>query len=613
MCGISGIINRNNTAVTKCDIKSMNDLISHRGPDDEGFYCGSNFAFGHRRLSILDLSKNGHQPMHYLDKYTIVFNGEIYNYLELKSELIKHGYTFKSSTDTEVILASYDRWGEACVSKFNGMWSFAIYDHAMDIIFCSRDRFGIKPFYYAEIDGKLVFGSEIRQILPFQKNTLPNISVVKEFLLSGIVEPYTQTFFMGVYKLPGSHNLIYDLSSHQFKINKYYSLNKSICKEHTDIEKSIKDYGKKLERSIEIRLRSDVPVGTCLSGGIDSSTVATIAAKIYKLKETHQFQAITAVSETKDNDESPYAKTVAAASAIKWHTVKPSCEDFTEHLPTIVRIQEEPFASPSIVMQYFVMETAKRENIPVLLDGQGGDETLLGYERYYVAFLIYVFKKKGFFSALTAFRKACKNNSKMSIVVLLKYILYFSSARIRHWNYRTRNKYLLKIPKIPATLLDSTKAMKDIIDLQKREIVFDNLPALLRYEDKNSMSQSIETRLPFLDYHCVEQALSTPPEYKIYNGWTKYILRKFMSRKMPDSIVWRKNKLGFEAPNKLWISGISHEMKKQISSSNLIKSISDMNKLTRNYSKLNDPTKWRLYILALWEQEFLDDVKQRTC
>jgi asparagine synthase (glutamine-hydrolysing) len=223
MCGISGIINKNGLKVKPEDIQNINDLISHRGPDDEGFYFEKNFAFGHRRLSILDLSSDGHQPMEYLNKYTITYNGEVYNYLEIKNELSKEGYKFHSHTDTEVILASYDKWGEECVNKFNGMWAFAIYDKEKELIFCSRDRFGIKPFYYTEIDDKLVFGSEIKQLLTFQKKKVANKRILIDFIVTSIQDNTNETFFENIYKLEQSHNLIYDLKNNTYQIKKYYS------------------------------------------------------------------------------------------------------------------------------------------------------------------------------------------------------------------------------------------------------------------------------------------------------------------------------------------------------------------------------------------------------
>jgi len=197
MCGITGIINKNNNLIDKLLIEKINNLISHRGPDDEGFYHGDNFAFGHRRLSILDLSQDGHQPMHYKDRYTITYNGEVYNYVELKNELEKEGYSFHSNTDTEVIIAAYDKWGESCVNRFNGMWSFALFDSKKNNIFCSRDRFGIKPFYYTEVANKFIFGSEIKQLLEFHPNNIVNKSILIDYLVTRFEDYNNDTFFEG--------------------------------------------------------------------------------------------------------------------------------------------------------------------------------------------------------------------------------------------------------------------------------------------------------------------------------------------------------------------------------------------------------------------------------
>ena len=281
MCGISGIIDKVNHKIDSNILKDMNDKITHRGPDDEGFYFGDNFAFGHRRLSILDLSQDGHQPMHFNDRYTIIYNGEVYNYLELRKELKKEGYSFQSSSDTEVILASYDKWGEECVNKFNGMWSFAIYDKTKNTIFCSRDRFGIKPFYYTEINKKFIFGSEIKQLLEFRPKNIVNKSILIDYIVTRFEDYNNDTFFEGIKRLPQSHNLIYDLNNHSYEIKKYYQISFNDDIENYTLDESVKRYKSELERAVEYRLRSDVKVGTCLSGGLDSSSVASIAAKKY--------------------------------------------------------------------------------------------------------------------------------------------------------------------------------------------------------------------------------------------------------------------------------------------------------------------------------------------
>ena len=257
MCGISGIINKNNKSVEESLIHQMTEIIAHRGPDSSGSYLYKNIAFGHRRLSILDLSSSGHQPMKYLDDLVITYNGEIYNFIEIREELIQKGYIFDSNSDTEVILKAYHFWGKTCVNYFNGMWSFSIIDIKQKIVFCSRDRFGVKPFYYIENNDLFSFGSEISQLLPFLPNRILNKKVALDYLISGIEECSNETFFKDIYLLKGGHNLVFDLQTNSYEIERYYNLKLSDQK-----NTSVDDYIQELKRSITLRLRSDVKVGT---------------------------------------------------------------------------------------------------------------------------------------------------------------------------------------------------------------------------------------------------------------------------------------------------------------------------------------------------------------
>ncbi|NKQ41716.1 MAG: asparagine synthase (glutamine-hydrolyzing) [Sulfurovum sp.] len=595
MCGISGIINKNQKQVNEDEIKSINDLITHRGPDDEGFYHERNFAFGHRRLSILDLSSDGHQPMHYLDeRYTITYNGEVYNYLEIRDELKKDGYTFHSDTDTEVVLASYDKWGEECVNRFNGMWAFAIYDKEKDTIFCSRDRFGIKPFYYTEIDGRFIFGSEIKQLLEFYSQKFVNKNVLMDYLIIGYEDHTNETFFENIFKLEQSHNLTYCLRSNTFKINKYYSIKKrNLNKNEKD---SIDKYRKSLFSAIELRLRSDVKVGTCLSGGLDSSSIASVASKEYQNKSASQFTAIHAKSFQQNNDESKYAQEVSDYCDLDLSIIEPITDEFLENIDEVVYTQEEPFGDSSVFMQYFVMKKAREIGCIVMLDGQGGDETLLGYERYYPAYL----KSLSFLERISGIFSSTKN-SKLSLVQLLQYYVYFTNAKIRLSRLLKQNSFVKTeyMSMINQKLLDqSARSFMDTFELQKLEIFKTQMPHLLRYEDKNSMRNSVETRLPFIDYNVLETAINTHENLKIKDGWTKYILRKSVDNILPSSIVWRRNKLGFEAPTKSWMYSIEGQIEKMIDNSKIINTVTD----NIDFNKLNEIQKWKLFNIAKWEQ-----------
>ena len=613
MCGISGIINQNNLDVSKDEIKSINDLIAHRGPDDEGFYFGKGFAFGHRRLSILDLSSAGHQPMAYMDKYVITYNGEIYNYLEIRKELEEDGYRFHSHTDTEVILASYDKWKEGCVQRFNGMWAFAIYDAERNIIFCSRDRFGIKPFYYTEVDRKFVFGSEIKQLLEYYSENFVNKDILVDYLVTGFLDYSDETFFENIYKLDPSHNLIYDLHTHRYSMERYFDITKDekIARLDEDEDEAVNAYQKVFSEAIELRLRSDVKVGTCLSGGLDSSSVAATASALYHQQSGENFTAIHAKSIEKATDESGYAEDVAEFCNLDLHIVEPGVEDFQKKIDEVIYAQEEPFGGPSIFMQYFVMKKARELGCKVMLDGQGGDETLLGYEKYYPSAYWYIFKHDGLLATLWEVFLSYRNNKKMSPKWIMIYFIgsFFSGLRI--FRYKRAASFLKKdyLKKDFDFVEILSRKYSDVFELQKYEINSTNLPVLLRYEDKNSMRCSVETRLPFIDYRALETALNIDVKQKIHGGWTKYILRKVIDGKLPDNVVWRKSKLGFNAPDSTWMCSYEEKMIKEIQHSNILHHLCDMNALLSQYKSLNIRLKWRIYNIAKWEEVY--DVKIR--
>lgn len=594
MCGIGGIINKNNKSVEELLIHQMTDIIAHRGPDSSGSYLYKNIAFGHRRLSILDLSSSGHQPMKYLDDLVITYNGEIYNFIEIREELIQKGYIFDSNSDTEVILKAYHCWGKTCVNYFNGMWSFSILDIKQKIVFCSRDRFGVKPFYYIENNDLFSFGSEISQLLPFLPNRILNKKVALDYLISGIEECSNETFFKDIYLLKGGHNLVFDLQTNSYEIERYYNLKLSAQK-----NTSVDDYIQELKRSITLRLRSDVKVGTCLSGGIDSSTISSFASTIYQ-NSNEKFMAIHAKSSEYKTDESEFAKIVSKIANINLNFVEPSYSDFKSNILSIIKIQQEPFGSLSIIMQYFVFKKAKELGCIVMLDGQGGDETLLGYERYYPA----IVKSKKGIAKLKALLQSSKN-SRLSLIDTIKYQYYFSNYKLRLKRLKYKNSFYKSeiINEYESEELRIiSESYNDISILQKNEIVSSQLPHLLKYEDRNSMANSIESRLPFLDYKLVELSLNTNNSLKIKDGWTKFILRKAAETILPKEIVWRKAKLGFNAPEKTWTKEFENEMIKEIQQSEILNNFIDFKKLY--FKNLDLRTKWRLYNFSAWEKEF---------
>ncbi len=598
MCGIAGIISYQERSLS-AEIARMTDLMVHRGPDGEGSFVSEcrRVGLGHRRLSIIDLHDSGRQPMFYADRYVLSFNGEIYNYLELRDQLITLGHEFKTASDSEVILAAYHQWGDSCTKHFNGMWAFAIFDVQERQLFCSRDRYGVKPFYYTKNEMGFAFASEIKPLLLGGKCRLHE-STALDYLLSGYVEHTSETFFQGVWKLPAGHNLYYRMGDKDFRIARYYQFSDHDI-ESDDGARSIADW---LEASVKLRLRSDVKVGTCLSGGVDSSIVAAHAAKQYSQINGQAFTAITASSIDPALDETDYAGLVARSSQLDWRVIKPGAEEFSEALEDVVRLQEEPFSSPSVYMQNFVMAEARRVGCKVMLDGQGGDELFLGYNRYYPSAALSIIKRKGLAYCLKHFG-SFSNNSAMSWLRMLFYFVGMFSSGLRGiaykwalplWSSAWRHRF--------THLRAVSKACFDVVRLQKLEVSQTNLPALLRYEDKNSMWHSVEARLPYLDYRLLESTLSLPIEEKISSGWTKYGLRKSAEGLLPEAILWRKSKLSFNAPDDVWLKPIAKEMHDEVQSSVFLERIFGGRVLKKKYTTMPATLRWRLYNFAVWER-----------
>ena len=585
MSGISGIIYKNQKAEYE-DIKAMNDLIIHRGPDGEGFYLDDSLALGHRRLNISDLSDAAAQLMYYKD-LVIVFDGRIYNSAELRDELSSLGYTFKTNCETEVLLAAYDCWGQNSVYRLNGMWSFAIFDKKNQILFCSRDRFGTRPFYYTTLDDKFIFGSEIKQLLLFMPSRIADKSILADFLVCGFTNHTDKTFFKNIYTLMGGYNLIFDLKKHSFKIYQYYFVDNTTPKKI-----SIEDFKKVFFQAVKTDFPLNVKVGSCLSGGLDSSSVVAAISDLINENNNKNFVCIHAKSTENTTDESNYAKLVAESKNIDLKLIKPSLEDFINSIDEVCYIQEEPFLGLSIFMQYFVMKEAKKNNCKVLFDGQGSDG-LFGNSYYYVLGLLSL----PLYSALKSLIKYIRN-TKLQILRLIVCCIYFSSFPLL--NLRQRLKYsFLKSEYLPDFEWNKRKAraFSSIIELQLLELYNTCLPALMRYDDKNSMWHSIETRFPFLDKKLLETILGLEDDYKVHDGWIKYILRKALENDLPKEVVWRKSKFGFYAPEKSWLSGIHSIMIEGIESNKILKKIFKYNV---NLDKLDNLILWRLFSISKW-------------
>lgn len=595
MCGIAGIIYNQQREQGEGPVKRMTDSMAHRGPDGYGFWQKENVCLGHRRLAIIDLTEAGAQPMAY-NGYVIVYNGEIYNYREVKNELLKLGYAFRSHSDTEVILAAYQCWGPGCLNRFNGMWAFAIYDPVKNIVFCSRDRFGVKPFYYTRQQDQFVFGSEIRSLLPFLSAAKANAQALSHYLAFSLTDNSDKTFFEDIHNLPGSHFLIYDLQSHGIDIKRYYSIAIHEEYQRLDYPETLPLFQQQFERAVNWRLRSDVAVGTCLSGGLDSSLIALAASKAYK--NALPFCAFTAAATDPGINDAPYAKTVAETLGLDWHVTTPSADDFVKDVAQVCATMGEPVASPSVFMQHYVMRKASEQGLKVLLDGQGADETLLGYGRYTAAL---GHNLKGI-NKLRFFAQASKKY-RLSWKELLTMYFYFANwpMRKRHAAAKLKGIRPVYFENIDEDFFRQlSDAYKDPLQLQQLEITSTQIPALLRYEDRNSMHYSIETRLPFLDWQLVELNLSMPVGCKMRDGWSKYPIRDSMKGWLPDSITWRPNKLGFNAPDKEWLTA-SAQFGEWIKTSPVL---NQMFADPLAVARLENGMFWKLLNIACWEQHY---------
>jgi asparagine synthase (glutamine-hydrolysing) len=553
MCGICGIINTSNQAVESITIKGMNDLVEYRGPDDEGYFLGENFAFGHRRLAIIDLSADGHQPMTYRGRYTIIYNGEVYNYLELKSELGKEGYGFNSKTDTEVIMAAYDKWSTDCVEKFNGMWAFAIYDHENKTIFCSRDRFGIKPIYYSKIGNLFCFASEIKQFTAINGWTpTANKARVYDFLKYGIFDHTDETLFNNVFQLRGGQNLIYNLTDHSHSVLQWYDLKNNVRHLNINTENAMTQYQNLFSDSVRLRLRSDVKVGSCLSGGLDSSSIVCTMNQVLKNKGTEEFQeTVSSCFDIKKYDEQEYIDEVIQHTGVVSHKVFPQLNNLFLEIDKIIWHQDEPFGSSSIYAQWHVFKKAKQKKLTVMLDGQGADEQLAGYFNFYGAYFTYLLSRGKFFKLLHELIHFKKKNN-YSFYFILKNLLFKITAwlKLKPLSFSEKNNFLLDKHKTNQYVPSQKISIRE---KSFEQIITTSLPMLLHYEDRDSMAHSIESRVPFLDYRLVEFTLSLPEEFKIKNGATKWILRNSLKDIIPRKISTRYDKMGFVTPEALWL------------------------------------------------------------
>ncbi len=658
MCGIAGIISLScRSPLVPQWLQTMSDTLRHRGPDDEGFvffdaenaHCfggkdtpslvnshqssvnshyeprisnyelrttNYEYALAHRRLSILDTSALGHQPMSDRSgRYWICFNGEIYNYQEIRQELISLGHHFVSNSDTEVIIQSYIHWGSACVERFNGMWAFAIYDRQTQTFFCSRDRFGVKPFYYFRNEDFFAFASEQKALLtlPFVEKKL-NEEAVFDFLVLGNTEQHVESFFKGILELKAGHNLY--IQNGNLKIEKYYQLaytsafgsfSEATAQSHSTRVKEL------LEDAVRLRLRSDVPVGACLSGGIDSSALVCVANSMRTGSEP--FHVFTAVYPGQEVDESAWARKVVKATATDWHTIETKPEDLLQQYADVIYSQDIPFFGSSTLSQYKVMELIGLTGVKVTLDGQGADELFSGYPNHFYTSAMHDLCH--FEAGNLRMLDRAESNAAQNLLRFMARKSFINMPFGIGYKYLKNSKYDFQ-------LLDSAfwNKYQDRYYAQKRvsvqnlnevlhhEYTGGQLQYLMRTADRNSMRHSVESRVPFADDHrLAEYVFSIPSAYKLHNGRSKYLLRQSMKGIIPEEIRQRWDKKGFATPEYRWFKSLKNELKELVGEN--LEPFVNVGQLRKDWDSIfehqlagNTLGISRFVILSMWRKRF---------
>ena len=550
MCGIVGIISLKHSLVEEYRLNRMMQVIKHRGPDDEGVFLQDNVGLGHVRLSILDLSKAGHQPMQdETGRFTIVLNGEIYNFIELRKELEKEGLKFVSNSDTEVLLKGYIYYGQEVLDKLNGMFAFAIYDAERKEVFAARDRFGVKPFYYFQSDDELIFASEIPAILAvYGKKNRDNEAAVFDYLAFNRTDQTEDTFFEGIKKLQHGHSLIINIKENEVVINRWYDLRKRVYGQHLQSDET--DFMNLLEDAIRIRLRSDVPVGVCLSGGLDSSTIVSVVSERLDRMDVNTFSA---VYESKHrSDESEFINLYKEKLPNMYFT-HPTYYSLLDDLKNFMICHAEPVPSTGPYAQYCTMRLAS-QHVTVTLDGQGADEELGGYHYFYGLYYKSLLKRMRFITLLKEIAKYVKVHHSLYALQTFAYFLLPSKLRVK---VRVNERgYML--PEFAnrfqnSVIADNLYGSKSMQDALINHFEY-KLEHLLKWDDRNSMAFSVESRTPFLDYRLVEYLLKTEDSAKIKDGYTKSILRRSMKGLLPEKIRLRRDKVGFATPEEVWFA-----------------------------------------------------------
>lgn len=546
MCGIVGIFHvQPEASITDEQLWGMISAIQHRGPDAQQIWKRPGVGLGHARLSIIDLDSRANQPM--IDPDTgmvIVFNGEIYNYLELKAELLDAGYYFRTNSDTEVVLKAYAHWGTDCLNRFNGMWAFAVYHPIRQELFCARDRFGIKPFIYGMDNDKLVFASEAKAILGLSPHwQKPDTQFLINFIHHADFAGYEETFYAYLKNLLPGHYFV--VRHGQVPTPKRYWDWQPVIRTGTITEEAaLEEFKTLFEDAIRLRFRSDVPVGACLSGGMDSSTIVGMATRLFD-RPLSTFSCI--YPGLSPVDESAYIYEATERFQSNAHFITPTFDSFLDAVQQSIREQDGPTGGPSVLSQRAVMSLAKGK-VTVLLDGQGGDEVMGGYHSYFPFTLSQLMRNVQQRPGIHTFRQfqqarsAILERAGSGYVPKLRKTWKMSRRPVQYQRIRYGKSVL---DYMPAGNLDdlNTRMLEDLML---------TLCNLLHYEDRNSMAFSLESRLPFLDYRLVTFMFSLPPQFKIRGARTKHLLYETAKPVIPSSILNRKDKMGFSTPGQTW-------------------------------------------------------------
>lgn len=592
MCGIATLIEPSAPDWLAATVQRMTRLVRHRGPDGEGCALfrpgdgtmtpllteetpggvaglrepppGATLGLGHRRLSILDLSTAGHQPMRdAAGECWITYNGEIYNYVELRAELAAAGHAFHSGTDTEVILAAWREWGERCLARFNGMFAFVLFDRRTRRVFAARDRFGVKPLYlWRTPGGGLAFVSEIKQLTahPGWRARI-NGQRAYDFLNWGVSDHTAETMFAGVVQLRGGEFLLAPLEAlPNAQPQRWYELrHEAFTGSFAEASARFREL---FDDAVRLRLRADVPVGSCLSGGLDSSSIVCTVSRQLGDRATALQRTFSAYSDTARFDERTFIETVNAATGAEARHITPDPEELMRELTLLTWHQDEPFGSTSIFAQWSVFRLARESGVLVMLDGQGADEALGGYHGFFgprLAGLLRRGRWPTFWREAAAIRTLHGQTPLAQAKGIANEMLPSALADFLRQRAGRTTKCpsfldLARLGAEPQMLHHGSVNLRDPVrSLSRAQLLSLTLPMLLRYEDRDSMAHGVETRLPFLDYRLVEFCLGLPEHYKMADGWTKRVLRESMSDRLPDLIRTRRDKLGFATAEEVWM------------------------------------------------------------